>query len=453
MTKLRPFQVEGVKMIYGFKGRALVADEQGLGKTIQALDWIRRIPKRRPVVIVCPSSVKYNWQAEAAMHFGMRTEVLEGRSKVRRLPPGDIFIVNYEILAAWLPLFKAAKVRVVVLDEVHYITNHTALRTKAVYKLVKTATSVIGMSGTPLTNRPIELWSVLKAIRPDLFPNREKYAWTYCKPRWGPWGWQYDGASNKKKLHKILKREVMYRRLKKDVAKELPEKNRCAVSFKLGPKATVEYNKAQHDFLGWLRKKSPARANRAKRSPALTKIGYLFRLVAELKLNWTEKWIQEFLISHPGEKLVCLTMHTSVINHLAERFRGRCVVINGSVTGKARHDTVKKFQTHRGTDLLFGNWKAAGVGITLTSACHGAALDYPWTPGALAQGEDRLHRIGQLRKVMWHYLVALGTIEEKQIKLLRLKDKILAAILDGDEDAEDFNFFDALLAEMKKAAR
>lgn len=452
MTALKPFQLEGVKQIYQFRGKALLADEQGLGKTISALYWVTKIPKHRPVIIITPASVKYTWQSEASLHFGLRTEVLEGNcNKQTKRLPGNIIILNYDILKSWLPVLQLAKPRCVILDEIQYIKNVTAKRTKAVFELVKDVPSVLGLSGTPLTNRPIELWPVLQAIRPDIFPNREKYAWKFCHPVYLPMrGWVFNGASKLPLLNKILRREVMIRRLKKDVLPELPAVTHKIVSFRL--KSYIEYNKVQEDFIGWLKKISPSKANRAKKSQALTKVGYLLRLVAELKLEWTAKWIEEFFISHPGEKLVGLTMHTFVIDYLQERFRGRSLVIDGSVTGRKREETVRKFQSNRHFDLMLGNWKAAGVGITLTAASNIAALDFPWTPGDLAQGRDRVHRIGQRKNVFFHYLTLLETIEEKQIKGLRKKSKVLDAILNG-EDAEDFDMFEEILREMKQARR
>jgi len=451
MTKLRSFQLEGVRQIYQFGGRALLADEMGLGKTIQALYWIIKIPKRRPVVIVTPASVKYVWQAEAALHFGLRTSVLEGQCNGHHHLPSDIIILNYDILKSWLPLLLKSHPQCVVLDEVHYIKNPAAKRTRASLKLTEKATSVLGLSGTPLTNRPIELWPVLQAIRPDLFPSKHEYAWRYCKPRFTPWGWIFDGATHMGELNRILRRECLIRRLKKDVLKELPPKIRQAVPFRLD--SYREYEEAEEDFLGWLRSISPARANKAAKSQALVKVGYLLRLVARLKLDQTIRWIEEFYESHPGEKLVALTMHTLVIDRLKEKFGRRAVVIDGRVVGRMRQETVKQFQSSRKIDLFLGNWRAAGVGITLHAASNGVALDLPWTPGDLLQGEDRLHRIGQRKNVIIHYLMTLGTIEEKQIKILRKKTTILDAVLDGRSDASHLNIFDELLAEMKRERR
>jgi len=239
----------------------------------------------------------------------------------------------------------------------------------------------------------------------------------------------------------------MIRRLKKQVLPELPDKTRRVISFRL--KSYVEYNRAQKEFLVWLKEISPAKAHRAKKSEALTKVGYMLRLVAKLKLEWTEQWITEFFESNPDQKLVALTMHTFVIDHLMSKFP-RCVVIDGRVVGRKRDETVRKFQSNSRVNLLLGNWRAAGVGITLTAAHNAAALDLPWTPGDLVQGEDRIHRIGQKKNVIIHYLTTLDTIEEKLIKILRKKSKVLDAILNGKGSAEDLGIFDELLSEMKR---
>lgn len=448
MTKLRPFQEEGVQKIYQFRGRALLADEQGLGKTIQSLAWIHHIPKRRPVVIICPATLKWTWQAEASMHFGMRAAILEG-TKPKPGPIPKIVIINYEILKFWLPKLIAAHPQVVIFDEIHYLKDPNSQRTKAAFALIESGpASVLGLSGTPFENHPIEIWPIVRMINRRIFPSRTKFAWKYCKPKLTRYGWTYKGAVNKKQLHAKLVRTCMIRRLKKDVAKDLPDKSYKVISCKL--KSYTEYNRATRDFLQWLRTVSPSRANKARRAAALVKVGYLLRLAARLKLQFTEAWIREFLESNPGEKLVGFTMNKFIIEHLKKVFP-RALVIDGSVKGRKRFETVRQFQNNKTFPLLLANWKAGGIGLTLTAASHLAALDFPWTPGALAQGEDRIHRIGQKRRVMIYYLVALMTIEEKLMKSLQTRYRDMRAILDGKGGRSyDKDIFQELLEEIDK---
>jgi SWI/SNF-related matrix-associated actin-dependent regulator of chromatin subfamily A-like protein 1 len=426
---LRPFQEEGVEDIYYFGGRALVADEMGLGKTIEALEWVDRIIHRHyPVVVVTTASMKYAWQMEARK-FGLHAEVIEGTRPPRRWKfPADIIILNYHILSSWVDAMLQERPRVCIFDEIHYLKNPQAQRTIAAMDLVRYASSVVGLSGTPMTKRPIELWSVLQVINPDIFPDRFKFAWRYCKPKFVRGEWKFNGADRRDELNDILYSEVMIRRLKKDVAKDLPDKVRRMVPCKLP--SYREYNEARYDFLNWLGKKSPARAYRARKNEALVKVGYLLRLVAELRLDWTVQWLKEFEETHPGEKLVGLTMHTKVIKRLEREFPN-CVVIDGSVTGIDRMRAQQAFQTNHKIMWMFGNWQAAGEGITATAARYFAGLDPTFTPGRRGQGEDRIHRIGQDRDCTMFHLYALNTIEEKYFALLDQHQGWMTDILDG----------------------
>lgn len=449
-TKLKPFQEEGVRGIYEFRGRALLADEMGLGKTIQALCWIYRLPKRRPAIIVVPASVKYNWQHEAWMHFGMRAEVLEGKRKEKhRRLEGDIIVLNYDIMESWLPLLLEMGIGILVFDEVHYLKNPQARRTKAAFQLAEDVPSVLGLSGTPLVNRPIELWTILKIIKPNLYPSMNKYAYRYCAPRYTPWGWVYDGATNIPELNRVLTEHCMIRRLKKDVLSELPPKIRTVDLINL--RSYADYNRAEADFINWLKAKSPAKAAKAKKSEALVKIGYLLRLVAQLKKDQSIQWVKDFFNSNPGEKLVMMTMHTFIVDDFHAAFENS-VIIDGRVTGTKRQDTVRQFQNNPKTNLLIGNWQAAGVGITLTASSTFLGHDLPWTPGALLQGEDRIHRIGQKNTAMIHYLAVMRTIEEKLVNILQKKASVLDAVLNGSAAEEDLDIFGELLDKLGKPA-
>lgn len=443
---LRPFQQEGVRKIYDFRGRALLCDEMGLGKTIQALYWISKIPRHRPVVIVSPASVKYSWQSEAWHHFRLHLTVIEGFWKEGKDADGDVVVLNYDLLKSWLPALLAKRPRCVIFDEGHYLKSPTSLRTRAAFKLVRYASSVLILSGTPLPNRPIELWPLIHLVRPDLFPSMEDYAWRYCRPRHTRWGWVFDGAMRTDELRRTLRRECMIRRLKKDVASELPPKTKRMEAIRLP--SYKEYRFAETDFLKWLSAVSPTKARRAKKSQALTRVGYLLRLVARLKLPLTIQWIEEFQESHPGEKLVLMSMHTFVLDALKERFPAS-VVINGAVTGRLRVEAIRRFQSHSKCNLLLGNWKAAGVGLNLQVSFNLVGADFPWTPGDLLQGEDRVHRIGQDHPVTVFYLTALRTIEEKLVTLLRKKAAVLDAVLDHHRGVKDLDLFGELIDSMR----
>lgn len=444
MTDPKPFQIEGVVAIDKFGGRALLADEQGLGKTFQSLYWIFWRKKRRPVVIVCPAAVKYNWQHEAMMHFNLRSDVIEGRKIPKRALTQlqSIIILNYEILGAWVPFLKKLGVQVVILDEVQSIKNRESQRSTAVKKLCADVPHVIACSGTPLTNRPSELWPVLNILAPERFDSFVKFAFEFCKPKRLPWGWEYSGARNLDVLHRELKELCMIRRLKKDVLQELPPKERHTVAVRLA--RMDEYEFASNDFLEWLKTVNPVKLKKAQRAEAVTRVSYLRQLTRKLKKRHIFEWIDSYL-ENTDEKLVVFTMHRKMIECLQLRYPDESVTVDGTITGKRRHAAVQSFQKDKRVRLFFGNIRAAGVGITLTRATTCLFCDLPWTPGDLVQGEDRIHRIGQEAKAQIYYLIAKDTIEEYLCKLLQSKQAVLDEVLDGGVGADDFDVFDELI--------
>jgi SWI/SNF-related matrix-associated actin-dependent regulator 1 of chromatin subfamily A len=182
---LYPYQRDGVAFTEAKNGRVLIADEMGLGKTAQALAWLQLRTEVRPVVIVVPASLKLNWERETFMWMEDPTvQILSGKSPYELT--AEIIIINYDILAAWLLALIAYEPKVVIADEVHYAKNNGAKRTKALKQLAKKAEHFIGLSGTPIVNRPIEFYNAIKMIDPNLFPDYWRYAKRYCNAR--PYG-------------------------------------------------------------------------------------------------------------------------------------------------------------------------------------------------------------------------------------------------------------------------
>lgn len=441
-TKLKKYQEKAVRKIQHFHGRVLLADEMGLGKTLEALKWLEQNPKLRPAVVICPASLKWVWETEASLHLGMRSEVLNGQKPPRKGLTGKhpLLIINYEILQHWLEYLKELEPKVLILDEVHYIKNYRAKRTKAVNKLNKGIPNIIGIGGTPLTNRPAELWTILHLIRPDIFSSVWSYRWRYCNPVRKPWGWEYKGANNLRELHRKLNSVMMVRRLKKDVLSELPDKTRQVIPLEI---EIDEYDEALNNFIKWLTKKSAAKVERAKRAERLVQMGYLKRLAASLKMDKVLKWVDDFLESSDG-KLVLYCVHKDIIKQIHSKYKHTSVVVDGSVTGKKRKIAVKIFQNNKSIRIFIGNIKAAGVGITLTAANTLAFVEMNWTPGDHTQAEDRIHRIGQKGAAMIYYLIARGTIEENLCELIQKKQAILSAILDSKKRINKLDIFDEL---------
>ena len=428
--ELHPFQNIGVSFIETLKGRALIADEMGLGKTVQALSWLVLHPELTPVVIVCPASLKLNWSRECSKWINNPfIQILNG-TKMNVHIIGKILIINYDILNDWKDRLKKINPQVLILDECQYFKNNTAIRTKAVKILGKTIPHVICLSGTPIENRPVEIYNAIHLIDPALFPNRWAFLQRYCGAKYNGFGWDFNGASNTEELHEKLVNSIMIRRKKKDVLKELPDKTRAFIPIELEDEK--EYQTVELDFISYIRQtKGSTAALRASSAQVLTEIETLKQAAVKNKLKRVMEWIDNFLDS--GDKLVLFAVHKFVIDALIERYKTIAVKIDGSVSNTERQKNVDEFQNNPNIRLFVGNIKAAGVGITLTASSNVAFLELPWTPGELSQAEDRCHRIGQEDKVMIYYLLANDTIEEKIAELLDEKRKVLDSVLDGIE--------------------
>jgi len=461
---LYKFQEAGVKFIESRRGRVLIGDEMGLGKTVQALVWLRLHPEARPAVVVVPASLKLNWLREARkwLEPQERIQVINGRPNGQDYK-GDVIIINYDVLKDWVePLIKL-NCKAVVVDEIHYIKTGKAQRTRAVRALIKGGTwdqetrtftklgepapFVIGMSGTPIINRPIEAFNALNLIRPELFPSWRKYVDRYCGVTYG-WGGMadYSGASNTEELHKKLVETIMIRRLKADVLKDLPDKVRSVFPLELDNRE--EYREAVRDFLGWLAEtEGQEAADRASSAETLVSIGKLKQLAVRGKLSSAIDWIQDVL--DQGEKLIVFAVHHWVIDALMAQFSDKAVRLTGKETQQQKQAAVDAFQDNPNVRLFIGNVKAAGVGITLTAASHVAFLELGWTPGEHSQAEDRAHRIGQENSVNIYYLVAENTIEEDIAELLDRKRQVLSAVLDG-KPADQESILSELLRRLRE---
>jgi SNF2 family DNA or RNA helicase len=440
-----PFQLEDLKRIEEeFNGRALAAWDMGLGKTVLTLWYLKRNPQALPAVVVCPASIKYQWQAEAKRIIKMESHVIEGR-KPYVLPKVPLYIINYDILKDWVGILKKQKPKMVVLDEIQMTANQTQ-RTKACQSLCRCVSFVLGLSGTPMLNRPMELYNGLRMIKPTLFNSRYVFGHRYCGPRLTPWGWKFEGISHKKELHQKLKKHLMVRRRKEDVLDDIPPKVRRVITLPL--KDEAEYKKAEDDFLGWLEGIDPQKAKRAEKAEMMVRTGYLLRLTARLKIQAAVDWIDQFL-EDSREKLVVFCVHRKAIRIIQKRSAYRSAVIHGGITGAKRQDAVRQFQG-KGTRLLIGNVQAAGVGLDgLQVASNAAFFEMPWQPGAALQAEARVHRIGSKNKVWCWYMVARNTIETKLCKTLQIKQENLEAVMDGEKASGDFNVFNQLMKQMR----
>lgn len=332
----------------------------------------------------------------------------------------------------------------------HFLKNRTAKRTKAILGVgakapgLSKTPSIIGLSGTPILNRPVEIYPVAKTLAPDKIPPFMTFAMAYCGAHHNGFGWDFTGSSKTDELHDLLTSTIMIRRLKKDVLQDLPSKTRSVVPLQMEAKDAKDYAKAENHFLGWLKLVNPEKIAAAQRAEALVQFQELKKLARNGKWSSVIEWLNESLESNG--KMIVFAVHHETIDNLMEALQGfNPVKVDGRDSQEKRQAAVDRFQTDESCRVFVGNIKAAGVGLTLTAASAVVFVELGWTPGEHVQAEDRAHRIGQKSAVNIYYLIANGTVEEEIAGLLDKKQRVLDSVLDGTGTAED-----ALLSELLK---
>ena len=231
---LYDFQIEGVQFGIEHHCRFLLADEMGVGKTIQAISLCYLYREDWPVLIVCPGSMKYLWKGEIQTWLGFKDKRIDilNSSKQKISDEAYFYIISYDLVSHILKKLKKMQFNFVILDEAHCIKNRETIRAKNILPIAIRAKRLILMTGTPLLAKPLEGYPLLYALRPDLFPFFKQYAYRYCDPQPTPFGISWSGTSNTKELHWLLS-TLMVRRLKKQVLNKLPPKRRQKVEIKI----------------------------------------------------------------------------------------------------------------------------------------------------------------------------------------------------------------------------
>jgi superfamily II DNA or RNA helicase len=436
--ELRPFQRAGVAYVLQAR-RAFLADEQGLGKTVQALAALEA-DEAFPAVVVCPASLKLNWMREIETWLPHRTATLVNGTG--RTPPAvDITVLNYEIVHAHSARLTLRAPKAVVLDESHYVKNPRAKRTQAVRRLVGGMAPDglrLALTGTPVLNHAEELIPQLRILGClDTFGSGARFAR------------RFQGIGAEERIHWHLRRTCFVRRLKADVLPQLPAKRQTVVPVALDNER--EYRLAEKNVIEWLReqpmdlKELESKVAAALRAERLAQLNALKRLAANGKSGAAMSWIHDFLES--GEPLVVFAGNREVQDRLVERFP-EALHLLGSDTQLQREAAVAAFQAPDGPQLLICSTRVAGQGITLTRASNVAFLDLEWTPAMHDQAEDRLHRIGQHDAVTAWYLLAAQTIDETMIELIARKRGIVGAVTDGRTDDSE-GLVEAVVRELR----
>ena len=442
--ELKPFQRAGVSYLLAQR-RAFLADEQGLGKTIEALATLEA-DSAYPAVVVCPASLKLNWLREIERWLPDRSaQALVGTGPAGPTAGAEITVVNYDIVAARLGELRSLAPRALVLDESHYCKNGAAKRTQAVQRLSAVMAHdglVLALTGTPVMNRPAELISQLRILgRLGDFGSGAQF------------GKRFRGADAHLRLHWHLRSRCFVRRLKADVLPQLPAKRRAIVPVELDNEP--EYRLAERDLIAWLQSQPldlgelRAKVAAALRAERLVRLNALKLLAARGKLPAALAWIHDFCSS--GERLVVFAHHREIQRALLARFPSALHILGEDSHG-ARDAALRAFQAPDGPEnqLVVCSIEVAGQGLTLTRSSNVVFLELDWTPAKHDQAEDRCHRIGQEDSVNASYLLAAGTIDETISTLLERKRAVIGAVTDGREDDQQ-GIVDALVHELRGA--
>jgi SNF2 family DNA or RNA helicase len=429
--ELYPFQKVAVAFAEMSKGRCLIGDEMGIGKTISAIGYAAINPQARPIVIVCPSNVKFNWKKEINKWLPDETVQVVNAGKDEPVL-GDFIITNYDLMTKMQEKLIKLVPRLVILDECHYIKNSGSKnkpvkRTVATLALCRFTPKILALSGTAIASRPKEFFNTLNLMRPEQFSSFWDFAQRYCDPWHDGFGWNFDGASYTQELNERT-RDLCIRRLKSEVLPELPPKTRTFLPIHLSKKDRSPYDIAQEE---WDRTIEEAYIN-GEKLPAgtmLNMINDLRHICGQVKVNYAVDWISQYM-TQTGKPIVVFTHHRDVLKRIAGKFKN-VQTISGDVNSKKRQQIVEDFQEGK-IDLLVCNTIAAKEGITLTRADTVLFIEREWVPTDEEQAEDRVYRIGQESdNVHAVYLSVAGTIDEHFDRVVEAKRQVVKAVLDG----------------------
>jgi SWI/SNF-related matrix-associated actin-dependent regulator 1 of chromatin subfamily A len=446
---LRPYQAKGVARGLQLK-RFINGDEPGLGKTLQSIATLHAASLNGehvyPCLVICPASIKINWEREWKMWAGKSAMILDAKNKdswhrFYQLGMADVFITNYESLKSffvtYMPPKKSLKTskdiimddrinifKSVIVDESHRCKNPQTQQAKLALKICNGKERVILLTGTPVINRPYDLFAQLAIMnRLSHFGGKNGFNLRYCEGG--------KGSANLKELNYLLNTYCFFRREKKDVAKDLPEKQRQAFLCDITTRS--EYNKARDQFVSWLKENGCDDKEVAKklRGEIMVKHGELRRISALGKINEIKEFIEE--VTGSGEKLIVFCNLHAIVDKIVEEFPD-AVTVTGLQSSDQKQRAIDSFQNNPKTTLIVCNIKAAGVGITLTASSRVAFIEFPWTYADCVQCEDRAHRIGQTNNVMCTYFLGVNTVDEEMLDLIQNKREIGNTITGGTDE-------------------
>lgn len=463
--RLYPFQEKGTAYCIKNK-RVIIGDQPGLGKTSQFIATIIAT-NAFPCLIICPSSLKLNWQREWMEVAGKRSMILSDRIKnswqqYHKVGMIDVFIVNYESLKKYfvqpgwskpkegqfkmnqIPFLENIKIfKSIGIDESHKCKDGSTQQTKFVMGITRGKEYVYELTGTPLVNRPKDLISQLHIIdrlrdvvshlpepvdhrsgKPNDYSGYKRFINRYCDGGMG--------ATNLKELNYRLNKFCFYRREKTEVLQDLPAKVRQVVLCEIDNRH--EYDKAENEFVQYLKEVkgcTDAEIRKKLKGEMMVKMGILKQISARGKMNEVKDYVDE--IVDAGEKIVVFCSLREIGDKLKSLYPA-AAMIRGGMSDEEKDRSLQSFQKDPKTQVIICSIKAAGVGLTLTASSRVAFIEFPWTFADCEQCEDRTHRIGQPESVQCAYLLGENTIDRYCYELIQKKKTISATVTGATDD-------------------
>lgn len=427
-------QKEAIEKLVGSK-RFILADDMGLGKTTSTIIAALETGAKK-ILIVCPASLKINWQREILNYSDRPVFIAEGK---KYSVESDFVIVNYDILKNFHTtdpkekeesLLLKSNFDLVILDEAHMISNVQAQRTKLINNFVKKINRVWLLTGTPMTSRPMNYYNLLNIIESPVAQNWMAYAIRYCQGYQFKAGnrkvWNVSGASNLEELRERTSKQII-RRLKEEVL-DLPDKIITPIYLRLQSK---QYEDLMGEYYDWYDKNPDESSSLTVQFSKLMKVR---KVIANEKVKQTIEFAENIL--EQGKKVIIFTNFTDTLQTIYQHFGKQAVYLDGSCSNSMRQQAVDSFQNDEKIKVFVGNLKAAGVGLTLTSAEVVIMNDLSFVPAEHSQAEDRAYRYGQKSNVLVYYPIFDNTIEGAIYDILNKKKEIIRTVM-GDQPMEN----------------
>jgi superfamily II DNA or RNA helicase len=435
---LRDYQEHGVKWMHYLNKincGGILADDMGLGKTVQTLALTTTLQSKKPVLIVGPTNVIYNWESEINKFIpGSSIVLYNGQNREKKclaIPGANFVITSFGVMKNDIDWLQSIEFSALFVDEAQYLKNPTTQISKAI-RFIKSDFK-LAMTGTPIENHLIDLWSIIDFVMPGYLGTKREFE-AYM-------GDNLDVLKTKIKPF-ILRRE------KREVLTSLPDKTEMIIKCDLTPEQSSLYK----TILDATKRGIKSSTGKDKKMHILTSLLRLRQvcthpgLLPELKSTSipSAKFdvLKDKLLEcmDGGHKVVLFSQFTGMLNILKSWTEDEGIYterIDGTVTGKKRQEAVERFQTSEKAAIFLISLKAGGVGINLTAAEYVIHVDPWWNPAAEAQATDRVHRMGQKNKVFVYKLIAKGTIEDKIHELQEEKKQLLSSLVDIDSSLEN----------------